>query len=108
VGGGALAGGASAVDSALVSGMLPGPAEFMPGAMPGSGFGAIASGSNARYQRGPQFSGAGGGRRRGRMNVANVRALRRSIRRVQGFKRLATSTITLTKAVRLKKRGRKG
>lgn len=38
-----------------------------------------------------------------RMNVANPRALRRSMRRVQGFEKLAKRTITFTKRVRMKK-----
>lgn len=50
-------------------------------------------------------SGAGGRRRR-RMNVLNPRALRRSMRRVQGFAKFATKTISFTKRVRMKKRRR--
>ncbi len=38
-----------------------------------------------------------------RMNVANPRALRRSMRRVQGFEKLARRTISFTKRVRMKK-----
>jgi len=39
-----------------------------------------------------------------RMNVANPRALRRSMRRVQGFEKLAKRTIQFTRRVKLKKR----
>jgi len=39
-----------------------------------------------------------------RMNVANPRALRRSMRRVQGFEKLAKRTIQFTRRVRMKKR----
>jgi len=39
-----------------------------------------------------------------RMNVANPRALRRGMRRVQGFEKLARRTITFTRRTRLKKR----
>lgn len=39
-----------------------------------------------------------------RMNVANVHALRRSMRRVQGFAHLAKSTIAFTHATHLKKK----
>lgn len=39
-----------------------------------------------------------------RMNVANPRALRRSMRRVQGFEKLARRTISFTRRTRLKKR----
>jgi len=38
-----------------------------------------------------------------RMNVANARALRRSMRRVSGFEKLAKRTISFTKRVRIKK-----
>jgi len=37
-----------------------------------------------------------------RMNVANPRALRRSMRRVKGFEKLARKTISFTKRVRIK------
>lgn len=46
------------------------------------------------------------GRRRRRMNVLNPRALRRSMRRVQGFAKFASKTISFTKRVRMKKRRR--
>lgn len=39
-----------------------------------------------------------------RMNVANPRALRKGMRRVQGFEKLARRTISFTKRVRLKKK----
>lgn len=39
-----------------------------------------------------------------RMNIANPRALRRSMRRVQGFEKLARRTITFTRRVKLKPR----
>jgi len=39
-----------------------------------------------------------------RMNVGNARALRRGMRRVSGFEKLARRTITFTKRVRIKKR----
>lgn len=45
--------------------------------------------------------------RRRRMNVLNPRALRRSIRRVEGFARFARRTIRITQRVRLKKRTRR-
>jgi len=38
-----------------------------------------------------------------RMNVANPRALRRSMRRVQGFEKLAKRTISFTRRVKMKK-----
>lgn len=41
-----------------------------------------------------------------RMNPGNVRALRRSMRRVQAFAKLAKATIQFTHRVKMKKRGR--
>jgi len=38
-----------------------------------------------------------------RMNVANPRALRKAMRRVQGFEKLAKRTISFTRRVRIKK-----
>ena len=38
-----------------------------------------------------------------RMNIANPRALRRSMRRVQGFEKLARRTISFTRRVKMKK-----
>jgi len=38
------------------------------------------------------------------MNIANPRALRRSMRRVQGFEKLARRTITFTRRVKMRKR----
>lgn len=42
-----------------------------------------------------------------RMNPGNVRALRRSMRRVQSFAKLARSTMSFVKTHRLKKRGKR-
>jgi hypothetical protein len=39
-----------------------------------------------------------------RTNVGNARALRRSMRRVEGFSKMAKRTITFTKRTKLKKR----
>ena len=39
-----------------------------------------------------------------RMNIANPRALRRGMRRVSGFEKLARRTITFTRRVKMKKR----
>jgi len=41
-----------------------------------------------------------------RMNIANPRALRRGMRRVQGFEKLARKTISFTRRVKMKKRSR--
>jgi hypothetical protein len=48
--------------------------------------------------------GSGRWVRNRRMNVANPRALRRSMRRVQGFEKLAKRTIQFTRRVKMKKR----
>lgn len=40
-----------------------------------------------------------------RMNVANPRALRKAMRRVQGFEKLAKRTISFTRRVKMKKSG---
>jgi len=54
---------------------------------------------------GYHLSKDGSGRcvRNRRMNVANPRALRRSMRRVQGFEKLAKRTISFTRRVKMKK-----
>lgn len=78
----------------------PGPRlPQIPGTMPGGSPTAYGGGSGGRSR-----SGANGYRRYRRMNVGNVRALRRSMRRVEGFAKLARQTITFTKQVRMKKR----
>lgn len=46
-------------------------------------------------------------RRRRRMNVLNPKALRRGMRRVQGFAKFASKTISFTKRVRMKKARRR-
>jgi len=55
--------------------------------------------------RGYHMAKDGSGRpvRNRRMNVANPKALRKAIRRVQGFEKLAKRTIVTTRRVRLKK-----
>ena len=63
----------------------------------GAGMGACPSGYH--------YAKDGSGRmvRNRRMNVANPRALRRSMRRVQGFEKLAKRTIQFTRRVKMKK-----
>ena len=46
-------------------------------------------------------------RRYRRTNVANVRALRRAMRRVQGFAKLARSTVAFTQRVKMKRARRR-
>ena len=73
---------------------------FQPPALigPGGAMGACPSGYH--------YAKDGSGRmvRNRRMNVANPRALRRSMRRVQGFEKLAKRTIQFTRRVKMKKR----
>ena len=86
--------------------MVPGRGRLPPftatgaGVLPGGGRGG------ALMPSGYHFAKDGSGRlvRNRRMNVANPRALRRSMRRVQGFEKLARRTITFTRRVKMKKR----
>jgi len=81
-------------------GRLPPFTASGPGVLPGGGrqAGAVPSGWH--------FAKNGSGRlvRNRRMNIANPRALRRAMRRVQGFEKLARRTITFTRRVKMKKR----
>lgn len=85
------------------------PVPAPPGAMmrptsPG-GIGIPAAGGTGCCPRGYHLAKDGSGRcvRNRRMNVANPRALRRSMRRVQGFEKLAKRTISFTRRVKMKK-----
>jgi len=75
---------------------LPTPAQMGPYGPPGQ----------AACPTGYHLAKDGSGRlvRNRRMNIANPRALRRAMRRVQGFEKLAKRTITFTRRTRLKKR----
>jgi len=70
------------------------------GVLPGGGRGGQLIPSGYHYAK----DGSGRLVRNRRMNVANPRALRRSMRRVQGFEKLARRTITFTRRVKMKKR----
>jgi len=97
---------------------MPGGAQFTGGVIvPTGGRGGKFGGRGTRITRAPvgmpegvpsgyHFAKDGSGRlvRNRRMNVANPRALRRSMRRVQGFEKLARRTITFTRRTRMKKR----
>ncbi len=94
------------------------------GAMPGGGLlpaaGALLGGALAGWQGAPVAGGVcpvGYHPRKDRklpfkcvrnrrMNIANPRALRRGMRRVQGFDKLARKTISFTRRVKMKKRSR--
>lgn len=112
---GALAGYAGGAQQPQVS--LGPQAGWMPGAgargpsMPGFQYPAAGPMTALPGQpgllppRGYHLAKDGSGRfvRNRRMNVANPRALRRSMRRVQGFEKLARRTITFTRRVKMKK-----
>jgi hypothetical protein len=76
----------------------------------GVGVGAGASLTDEIIKRmttGQGISGIGlGGRKRRRINVLNPRALRRSMRRVQGFSKFARKSFILEKRVKMKRRRR--
>ena len=86
--------------------MIPGRGRLPPfsatgvGVLPGGGRGG------AMVPSGYHFAKDGSGRlvRNRRMNVANPRALRKAMRRVQGFEKLARRTIVFTRRVKMKKR----
>ncbi len=81
-------------------GRLPPFTAVGPGVLPGGGRGGACAPS------GYHFAKDGSGRlvRNRRMNIANPRALRRAMRRVQGFEKLARRTITFTRRVKMKSR----
>ncbi len=70
-----------------------------------SGMEDLGGGGTGCCPRGFHLAKDGSGRcvRNRRMNVANPRALRRSMRRVQGFEKLARRTISFTRRVKMKK-----
>jgi len=83
--------------TATGAGVLPGGGRQMVGP-PAAAAGCVPSGWH--------FAKDGTGRlvRNRRMNVANPKALRRSLRRVQGFEKLVRRTFTISGTVKPKKR----
>lgn len=111
----AVVGGAvgAAAGTAVVpyGGAPPAPPGGIPaaaGAMLGAGIagyqGARVMGAGGLCPSGyhPAKDGSGRCVRNRRMNIANPRALRRSLRRVKGFEKLARKTIVMTRRVRSK------
>ena len=94
-----MPGGASLTGGVMVPGRGPLP-PFAPGGVGQAGRGGAMMPSGYHYAK----DGSGRLVRNRRMNVANPRALRRSMRRVQGFEKLARRTITFTRRTRMKKR----
>jgi len=94
-----------------------GPQGFLPPRVPGQGRlppftatgpGVLPMGGIQGYgtPSGYHLAKDGSGKlvRNRRMNIANPRALRRAMRRVQGFEKLARRTISFTRRVKMKKR----
>ena len=87
-------------------GMTPGQGRLPPYTAQGPGVLPAGGRGGSMVPSGYHYAKDGSGRlvRNRRMNVANPRALRRSMRRVQGFEKLARRTITFTRRTRMKKR----
>jgi len=89
-------------------GRLPPFTAAGPGVIPGGGarMSPRVAPTNGMCPVGYHFvkSGEGYCVRNRRMNIANPRALRRGMRRVQGFEKLAKRTISFTRRVKMKKR----
>ena len=94
-----MPGGLQITGGVMVPGRGPLP-PFAPGGAGQAGRGGTMMPSGYHYAK----DGSGRLVRNRRMNVANPRALRRSMRRVQGFEKLARRTITFTRRTRMKKR----
>jgi len=86
--------------------MVPGRGRLPPFTATGPGVLPAGGRGGAMVPSGYHFAKDGSGKlvRNRRMNVANPRALRRSMRRVQGFEKLAKRTISFTRRVKMKKR----
>ena len=101
-------GGMSVSGSFQPQGRLPPFTAAGPGVLPSGGQRTLprVAPVNGMCPTGYHFvkSGEGYCVRNRRMNVANPRALRRGMRRVQGFEKLAKRTISFTRRVRMKKR----
>jgi len=84
---------------------FPGGTQLQFARAPGVALGPQAAGAMAGVcPTGYHLAKDGSGRmvRNRRMNIANPRALRRAMRRVQGFEKMAKRTISFTKRVRMK------
>lgn len=81
------------------------PAGIIARTVLGGAAAGVASGALGRMFGGG--GGGGGARSYRRMNPTNPKALRRAMRRVEGFAKLAKSTMSFTQQHRLRKRGRK-
>jgi len=99
-------GGMSISGSFTGGAMTPGVGRLPPFTATGAGVLPAGGRGGQLMPSGYHFAKDGSGRivRNRRMNVANPRALRRSMRRVQGFEKLARRTISFTRRVKMKKR----
>lgn len=86
--------------------MVPGQGRLPPFTASGAGVLPAGGRGGAMCPSGYHFAKDGSGRlvRNRRMNVANPKALRRSLRRVQGFEKLVRRTFTISGTVKPKKR----
>ena len=86
--------------------MIPGRGRLPPFTAKGAGVLPAGGRGGAMVPSGYHFAKDGSGRlvRNRRMNITNPRALRRAMRRVQGFEKLARRTITFTRRVKMKSR----
>ena len=86
--------------------MVPGQGRLPPFTASGPGVLPMGGRGGTMCPSGYHFAKDGSGRlvRNRRMNVANPKALRRSLRRVQGFEKLVRRTFTISGTVKPKKR----
>jgi len=105
-GGVTMPGGMSLSGGYTPGAMIPGTGRLPPFTATGAGVLPVGGRGGQMIPSGYHFAKDGSGRlvRNRRMNVANPRALRRSMRRVQGFEKLARRTISFTRRVKMKKR----
>ena len=86
--------------------IVPGQGRLPPYTATGAGVKPAGGRGGECAPSGYHFAKDGSGRmvRNRRMNIANPRALRRAMRRVQGFEKLARRTITFTRRTKMKSR----
>jgi hypothetical protein len=85
---------------------LPRPNEVSLSPLPGVGFGFPLGPGGGRTSTGRRINPKTGKAYR-HMNILNPQALRRSMRRVEGFAHFARKTISFTHKVHMKKKGRR-
>lgn len=105
-GGVAFPGGMSVIGGYTPGTIIPGQGRLPPFTATGAGVLPMGGRGGVCAPSGYHFAKDGSGRmvRNRRMNVANPKALRRSLRRVQGFEKLVRRTFTISGTVKPKKR----